>query len=257
MGRLLFVAAVFASVMAGCPADSVSGLAGFSPFLNDSGTFSSSGSGSQTGGAATGSDVGPPVADSNQPADEAAISTGGTGTAVAGVDASVTNNPDALTVRFPDCETPDEAAFWRNQVLLLVNQERRRAGVEAVTWNETLAAQATQYACEMISGNFFAHDNPRTGSSLRDRAAEFNYDYWIIGENLAAGQRTPVEVVTAWMNSPCHRENVLNPAFTELGVGVRVGGTYGFYWVQEFGRPFDVGRYPGSAYHDPSCNHAE
>jgi len=96
-----------------------------------------------------------------------------------------------------------------------------------------------------------------TGSTLRDRSQAAEYDYWIVGENLAAGQRTPVEVVSAWMTSPCHRENVLNPAFTELGVAVRYGGTYGYYWVQEFGRPFSAPAYPGPPHHDPGCTHED
>jgi uncharacterized protein YkwD len=59
----------------------------------------------------------------------------------------------------------------------------------------------------------------------------------VVGENLAAGQPTPERAFTDWMNSPSHRDNILDPRFTELGVGVRFGGEYGVYWVQEFGLP--------------------
>jgi uncharacterized protein YkwD len=59
----------------------------------------------------------------------------------------------------------------------------------------------------------------------------------MIGENLAAGQTSPEQVVTQWMNSPGHRENMLQERFTEVGVGLREGGDYGLYWVLEFGYP--------------------
>jgi uncharacterized protein YkwD len=158
----------------------------------------------------------------------------GGGTTVAGA-------LDEFEVRFPGCEEPLSGDQWRADVLRLVNVERTSRGLDPVQQDARLAEQATQYACEMIFYEFFAHDNPVTGSSLADRAEEFNYDYWVVGENLAAGQRTPEEVVQAWMDSPGHRDNILNPAYTELGVGVRVGGPYRIYWVQEFGRPIEDG----------------
>lgn len=144
-----------------------------------------------------------------------------------------------LQQSFPSCEEPSTAAQWREQVLLLVNRERAARGIDLVRPSDALERQAAQYACEMIEYEFFAHVNPVTGSSLAQRAADFNYAYAVIGENLAAGQPDPVSVVDAWMNSPSHRDNILDPRFTELGVAVRVGGPYGIYWVQEFGRPFD------------------
>jgi uncharacterized protein YkwD len=103
--------------------------------------------------------------------------------------------------------------------------------------NQTLEDQANQYACEMLCHNFFAHENPVTGTELPDRAAEFGYDYQIIGENLAAGQESPIDVMVAWMGSPPHRENILDARFTEVGIGIRSGGSYGLYWVLELGHP--------------------
>jgi uncharacterized protein YkwD len=241
--------------MAGCPLST--GNDGLSSFATDPGSFNTSADSGlgDGGGAATGTDIGPP--ESNDPADDAepTANVSGTGTAVAGATSS--GSPDALSARFLGCNAAVEELVWVNEVLRLVNVERARVGTAPVVWNDTLAQQAEQYACEMVSYNFFDHVDPITGSTLRDRAREFSYDYWIIGENLAAGQRSPAEVVAAWMNSPCHRENVMNPAFTELGIGVRVGGTYGYYWVQEFGRPFDGPAYPGQPYRDPECTHSE
>ncbi len=167
----------------------------------------------------------------------------------------VSGAPDVLAERYPGCAEAADGDAWRDEVLRLVNEARRREGLAPLAWNPLLEAQATAYACEMIHYGFFSHNNPVTGSSLADRVSEFGYEYWTVGENLAAGQRTPEEVVRAWLESPCHKQNILNPAFTELGVGVRVGGYYGVYWVQEFGRPLSAGPYTGPVLHVPGCAH--
>lgn len=142
-----------------------------------------------------------------------------------------------LAAEFPTCDEPTDGAAWRAQIIELVNQERVRNGLGTVVRNETLEDQATQYACEMIAFDFFAHVNPVTQSTLSVRAEEFGYDFRVVGENLAAGQRTPEQAFADWMASPSHRQNVLDARFTEIGVGVRVGGEFGVYWVQEFGLP--------------------
>lgn len=254
----VFTAMIF--LLAGCPTDSGTTIGiPVGAGSGGAGSTTSSGGFGDAGGSGL-PFVGPPDPNAGTSSAGGTATTGaGTGSApvaVGGV-SSDTASADALTVQYSGCENPDQAAFWRSEILRLVNERRLAAGAGAVTRNATLEAQATQYACELIHDDFFAHVNPVTGSTLRERSAEFGYDFWIIGENLAAGQRSPVEAITAWMNSPCHRENILNPAFTELGVGVRIGGDYGVYWVQEFGRPDSVKPYPGPAYEDPECTHAE
>jgi len=146
-------------------------------------------------------------------------------------------SPDELGARFPGCGAPADTAAWQAEVVNLVNQERSARGLAPLARSTTLAAQAEQYACELIYYDFFAHDNPVTGTDLPQRAAEFSYGYWVIGENLAAGQPSPQEAVQSWLASAGHRANILSPDFTEIGVGVRTGGDFGVYWVQEFGRP--------------------
>lgn len=137
----------------------------------------------------------------------------------------------------PSCGAPTNEAGWQAEILRLVNVERAREGLDPVVYNQTLENQATEYACEMIVYDFFDHVNPETGTHLADRADEFGYDFRMIGENLAAGQATPAQAMWDWMNSEGHRANIMNPDFTELGVGVRLGGDYNIYWVQEFGMP--------------------
>jgi uncharacterized protein YkwD len=146
---------------------------------------------------------------------------------------------EASLARFPECSEPPRLLQWRDEILRLVNEERAARGLGQLRRNETLEQQATTYACEMIQYDFFDHVNPVTGSTLGERALEFGYTFRVVGENLAAGQSTPREAFQDWMNSRAHRDNILEPRFTELGVGIRRGGAYGFYWVQEFGLPME------------------
>lgn len=135
------------------------------------------------------------------------------------------------------CVTPADAEALGKQVLLLVNQTRREYGLNQLTWSEPLAQIAGDYACTMIRGDFFDHVNPSTGEGPGERAIKAGYLFMTLGENLAGGQPTPSTVMQAWMESESHRENILNPVWDELGVGMREGGEYGIYWVQEFGDP--------------------
>lgn len=240
---------------AGCPRAPFEEIPGLDNVSTTSGSGNrGSGSGNSTTTAVPGTtDVGPRAPGSGATIPALDDVNGGTGTLVGG--SQVTSVPDALTARFSGCEEPPEVQFWRAEIFRLVNQARAARGFAPLQQNNLLEAQATQYACELIFYRFFAHENPVTGSALGDRSREFGYDFWIVGENLAAGQRTPVEVFEAWMASPCHRENILNPAFTELGIGIRYGGDYGYYWVQEFGRPFAEEPYRDRPFSDPECNH--
>lgn len=162
---------------------------------------------------------------------------GSSSTAGGGTTQGDQDSEDQLAAEFPGCSPAADGDEWRDEVLRLVNVERERVGLSPVTHNQTLEDQATQYACEMIYYDFFAHENPVTGTRLDDRADEFGYDFFMIGENLAAGQSSPAQVMADWMASEGHRQNILQGEFTELGVGVRTGGEFLTYWVQEFGRP--------------------
>ncbi len=130
------------------------------------------------------------------------------------------------------------------QVLSLINIERARVGVSPLTLNEDLTAAAEDFACTLAAEDFFAHIHPVTGEGPGDRASAAGYAFFAVGENLAAGQTTAADAVEGWMDSPEHRDNLLSPEWTETGIGVRGGGTYGIYWVQEFGRPASIGHDP-------------
>ena len=92
------------------------------------------------------------------------------------------------------------------------------------------------HAVDMATQNYFSHTS-LDGRSPWDRIDEAGYPHFGAGENIAAGQRTAEDVVTAWLNSPGHCRNIMNPSFDELGVGYAydAASTYQRYWVQNFG----------------------
>lgn len=107
--------------------------------------------------------------------------------------------------------------------------------VGPLTVNETLASVALAHSTDMAVRGFFSHDNP-DGLGPFQRMAAAGYQYTSAGENIAAGYPTPADVVAGWLNSPGHCRNIMNPSFTEIGVGFYQAETlYHEYWSQEFG----------------------
>ncbi|HQD05795.1 MAG TPA: CAP domain-containing protein [Bacillota bacterium] len=134
----------------------------------------------------------------------------------------------------PGPAAADTRAQYEEKVLELVNKERAARGLRPLQWDEELRKVARAKSEDMRDRNYFAHDSPTYGS-LAEMLSTFGVKYRFAGENLAAGQKTPQEVVAGWMNSDGHRENILNPRFTHLGVGYADGGgKYFYYWTQIF-----------------------
>jgi uncharacterized protein YkwD len=147
-----------------------------------------------------------------------------------------------------------DTAAWAQQVLTLVNQERANAGLNALRMSPELSLAAQRYSKYMADANFFAHEGP-DGSTPGSRQQAAGYQGAVVwGENIAAGQPDPQSVMTAWMNSPGHRANILFRGFTEIGIGIysAPGTRYGVYWTQEFGaRPQGAGSGSPSTYVPP------
>ncbi|OME82833.1 serine protease [Paenibacillus pabuli] len=114
------------------------------------------------------------------------------------------------------------------QVVKLVNAERAKAGLGALASDALLDKVAVAKVKDMSNNNYFDHQSPTYGSPF-DMMKQFGVTYSYAGENIAKGQKTPQEVVTAWMNSEGHRANILSKNFTKIGVGF-----YNGYWAQEF-----------------------
>ncbi len=120
------------------------------------------------------------------------------------------------------------------QVLALTNKERTKAGLKPLTMNWQAARVARTKSEDMRDKNYFSHTSPTYGSPF-DMLKSFNISYRTAGENIAKGQQTAQAVVTAWMNSEGHRKNILNPSFTQLGVGYAKGSST--FWTQIFMTP--------------------
>jgi uncharacterized protein YkwD len=133
------------------------------------------------------------------------------------------------------------------RVLALVNQARaapRYCGnrefkaAAPLRWNDVLARAAWLHAVDMARNNYLSHGG-RDGSGPAQRIERAGYRYRFFGENIAAGQMKPEDVVAGWLKSPEHCATMLNPAFTEMGVAFAVerNSRMGVYWTQTFGTP--------------------
>jgi len=116
--------------------------------------------------------------------------------------------------------------------LCLLNNERVSHGMEPLTLAPGLTQPSAAYSARMVSENFFAHVAP-DGATLTERLEANGYidpdGDWIVGENIAWGQgsiSTARAIMVAWMNSPEHRDNILEPDYDEVGIGI-VPGTPG------------------------------
>jgi uncharacterized YkwD family protein len=127
-------------------------------------------------------------------------------------------------------QTVSQVSAFEQKVVELTNQERAKYGVPALKLDVELSKVARTKSSDMKSKGYFAHNSPTYGSPF-DMMKQFGITYRSAGENIAMGQRTPEEVVKAWMNSEGHRKNILNSSFTHIGVGY-VGE--GNYWTQMF-----------------------
>lgn len=126
---------------------------------------------------------------------------------------------------------------YEQQVLTLVNKERVNRGLSPLAWDNTLGYVARLKSQDMINENYFSHESPKYGSPF-EMMERFGAKFSAAGENIAYGQRTAQEVMTAWMNSSGHRANILSSVYTHIGVGVAKASNGTLYWTQEFTKPY-------------------
>ncbi|MEH7438570.1 CAP domain-containing protein [Neobacillus drentensis] len=127
-------------------------------------------------------------------------------------------------------ESTYSLSAYEQKVVDLTNQERAKNGLPALKVDLSLSKMARDKSQDMSTNHYFSHTSPTYGSPF-DMMKKYGITYRYAGENIAMGQRTPEEVVTAWMNSEGHRKNILSPNFTYIGVGYVANGNY---WTQEF-----------------------
>lgn len=184
-----------------------------------------------------------------------------------GRDAATLTEPLADPSPAPPWQVPDPAplgptASFEEQVIELVNEERRLDGQRPPLKGQTqLAAAAELHSVNMGVRNFFSHCDLDTGTMPGQRITATGYLWHAAGENAAAGQSTPAAVMASWMASSGHASNILSLNYREIGVGyyldggdvgnVRLDldsncfpestdGPYFRYWTQDFGRRNDV-----------------
>ena len=148
------------------------------------------------------------------------------------------NNNNSDSTNKPDDNnnsgsTSESFSAYQKEVVDLVNIERAKAGLNPLTLDSSISNVATKKSQDMIDNNYFSHNSPTYGSPF-DMLKKFGISYKTAGENIAMGQKTPKEVVNAWMNSEGHRKNIMNPNFSKIGVGVAQKSVGSIYWTQIF-----------------------
>lgn len=119
----------------------------------------------------------------------------------------------------------------------LINQKRIEAGLEPLKWNDGMAKVARYHSQNMARDNYFSHQET-DGSMINDRADMFGFSDWkSIGENIAfnRGFKLPAEsACQQWINSPSHRDNILDKRWKESAIGVAIAKDGSYYFTQVF-----------------------
>lgn len=143
------------------------------------------------------------------------------------------NNSNNNDLNTNNSNTSTTQTSFENQVLSLVNAERAKQGLSALTMNESLRNAARLKSSDMRQNNYFSHTSPTYGSPF-EMLKNLGISYQAAAENIAQGYTTPEAVVKGWMNSSGHRANILNSVYTHIGIGY---DSNGHYWTQLFIKP--------------------
>lgn len=144
-----------------------------------------------------------------------------------------------VSAEFRDREWPDVG----QQVLSEVNLARREArtcgkqefkAAHPLTWDARLARAALEHSRYMAENAMLTHAGPE-GGGVEARVDLVNYEWDNLGENVAMGQSSPEQVVAAWLHSPEHCANIMNPEFTDMGAAYEMRAQSSIYWTQVLG----------------------
>lgn len=171
-----------------------------------------------------------PASPAPQPADAAAVPSAGSA-AVVGLMAGATAAPSPR----PVAPTPrDRITRLEDDVTVLVNKERAKAGCRSVRTDERMRTAARRHSADMARNNYFSHTG-LNGSTFVDRLAAAAYPAAkASGENIAYGYADAAAVMKGWMNSPGHKRNILDCRARTTGLGLAFRNRTA-YWTQEFG----------------------
>lgn len=127
--------------------------------------------------------------------------------------------------------------FTVEQIVVATNKARASDGLPVLTINTTLNKAAQMKATDMVKKGYFAHESP-TGVTPWYWFKEAGYNYMHAGENLASGFLTTKNLMKGWIDSPTHKANIMDPQYTEIGIGfakTTKNGKTNWYVVQMFG----------------------
>ncbi|MBQ3379688.1 MAG: hypothetical protein IJG50_07500 [Clostridia bacterium] len=151
--------------------------------------------------------------------------------------------PASDTPLSPDASGPEDSnaapsaqsavSETEREVVRLTNEIRASYGLAELSLNEDLSRVARSKAEDMAKYGYFSHESPTYGSPF-DMMRAFGIEFVSAGENIAMGYKSAEAAVNAWMNSEGHRANILDPSYTEIGVGYWENGSF---WSQMFVRP--------------------
>ncbi|WP_344447164.1 CAP domain-containing protein, partial [Kitasatospora nipponensis] len=127
------------------------------------------------------------------------------------------------------------AAQFAQQVVDQVNAERAKVGCKPLTVDARLQSVAQGHSDDMAARDYYEHDTPE-GVDPGTRMTNGGYAWQNWGENIYRSPRDPGTAMTGWMNSPEHRDNILDCTFTQTGVGVNLSAN-GPWWTEDFARP--------------------
>ncbi len=165
-------------------------------------------------------------------------------------------------ISFPVPTSPSLSDETKQRYLDAINEARSKTqdcgdkGImdpaPAVKWSEKLYQAAYLHSQDMALSDYFSHtgsgeesdtvaqaEHPGTGSSPKERIEYTGYIWRSYGENIAAGYDTLQSVIEAWLKSPGHCANIMNPNFKEVSMSMyyKEGSDYGYYWTQDFATP--------------------
>ncbi len=155
---------------------------------------------------------------------------------------SSVSNLNQNTVSIPDSgDTSSELSL--EGVFKYTNIERQKGGLKPLVINQSLSASAVDKLQDILQNQYFEHISP-SGVGVSDLAKKEGYNYVVIGENLALGTfGSNKALLAAWMASPGHRANIMDPRYQDIGIAVGRGmfqGSMQWVAVQHFGKPISA-----------------
>ncbi len=141
------------------------------------------------------------------------------------------------------CESNDQQQAMLSQINEARSQARQCGdqpfeAVESLAWSCKLEAAAKSHSQNMANNDYFSHTG-LDGAGIEQRVGNQGYVWQAVGENIAAGHTSVSAVVAGWLDSPGHCRNIMNDAFTEMGMANAENSEsrYSTYWTQTLGNP--------------------